>query len=291
MTRRPTTFVHLTDLHLNAPRTLDPTLLSDTTATLRRSLAAIGRMAPAPDFVVISGDLTNNGDVPAYQALRAELADLCARVPVIMGLGNHDSRAGYRAVFAGGDGPDDRPLDHHGAVAGVHVIVMDSAVPGRVGGDWEAGQMAWLAEALTAHPDLPKLLVVHHPPMLDPEREQDQWASLTAGATEALRAALAGHAVAGILCGHIHSDRVSHWHGIPVYVGAGHHAETDPLDLSTGMSMTDGAGLAIGTLRDSGLTMTYVAHPRSGRVLRRLEFGPFHEYLARTGQGAGAVEA
>jgi hypothetical protein len=54
-----------------------------------------------------------------------------------------------------------------------------------------------------------------------------EWESLSIDDTEALRQAVAGKNVIGILSGHIHFDRVSNWYGIPVVVGIGQHAATD----------------------------------------------------------------
>lgn len=284
MTTGTKTFVHLTDLHLNAPGTVDPSLLTDTTVALRQSFEAIRRMDPQPDFMVLSGDLTNNGDVSAYEWLKNLLDELSPDYPVVMALGNHDRREGFYTIFPNEAAGPAAPLDHVLSVDGLDIVVLDSSLPQRVGGDWEVGQIDWLRHTLASLAGRPKLLVIHHPPMLDPNGPPNDWASLSASATEALRAALAGHPIVGILCGHIHLNRASQWHGIPVFTGAGHHAETDPLDLTTAMGMTDGTGFSIGTLRDSGLTMTSISHPRTGEVLRRLEFASFHDYLTRTGQ-------
>ncbi|MCB1398298.1 MAG: metallophosphoesterase [Rhodobacter sp.] len=274
-------FVHLTDLHVNAPDMEDPHLLSDSTATLRRTLAEIKRLTPRPRFIVASGDLTNHGDAASYRALATELAAAGLDLPVIMALGNHDDRQGFHAAFPEKLADARTPYDHAQVIDGLHIVVLDSSVPGEIGGSWEAGQMDWLRARLDEHRDLPTLLVSHHAPMLDLAHTDLEWESLSAKATEELKDAIAGHTVVGILSGHIHMDRVAHWHGVPVVIGMGHHAATDPLDMTDGIRMLDGTGFAYCTLRDSGLTVTFVAHPQTRDVLYHLTEERVRAYLAQ----------
>ena len=63
--------------------------------------------------------------------------------------------------------------------------------------------------------------------------------------------------------------RVTLWHGLPVIVGNGLHNTIDPL-VSAEMSITDGTGFGLCTLRPSGLTVEFVAMPHTGRVLDRV---------------------
>lgn len=134
------TFIHLSDLHLGDPG--DPTLLSDTASALADVVGLVGRMAPAPGFVAISGDLSNRGDPDSYRALRAALA-LLPR-PVFCGLGDHDDRRGYAAGWPGEGRAGDAPCFADPLVAGAHLVVLDTGVAGRVGGAIDAAQFARL---------------------------------------------------------------------------------------------------------------------------------------------------
>jgi 3',5'-cyclic AMP phosphodiesterase CpdA len=203
---------------------------------------------------VASGDLANAGDADSYRRLAAMMAGLPC--PVIYALGNHDTRDGFHAAMGTGPGP----LDHDAAIAGVHVITIDSSVPGAIGGDIDDDQFPRLAEALARHPDLPKLVVCHHPPALDDAASDTPWRMLPPATSARLAAALAPHRVLGILSGHIHHDRFSLWHGVPVIVGTGLHAATDILD-GENLRMLRGAGFGLGTVRPSGLTMAVVPLP------------------------------
>lgn len=289
MTGTNVTFVHMTDLHINTAGAEDDHLFSDTSGTLERTLADIKKMNPQPTFIVASGDLTNHGNPDGYAVLRRMMADV--GLPVIYTLGNHDDRAGFAQVFSDLHSDPTAPYDTDAVFSGLHVIAIDSSVTGEIGGRWEEGQLDWLKSRLDAHPDLPKLLVMHHAPMLDLENKAIEWESLTATATEDLRAAIAGYDVIGILAGHIHLDRATNWHGVPVFVGQGHHAGSDPLDLTTGLSMLDGTGFGIGTYRPSGLTMTYVPHPQTRALRHRIDFEQMRQYLEQAAAEKAAAEA
>lgn len=250
-----TCFIHLTDLHLSHPDSRDPDLHSDTMATLAQVVGMIAAMDPAPDFVVASGDLTNHGDEASYRLLREMLAPL--EMPVLLALGNHDSRAGYRAVFAGTktDTPTDAPLMHDSVQGALHVVVLDTGVPGHVGGALDAEAAGFLDAALKRHPERPKLLILHHPPRVG---EDDlPWTSLDAASTDRLAALIAGHPVAGILSGHVHINRVSMWRGVPIIIGTGLHSTIDLLERRD-LRVREGSGFGIGTWRPSGLSMAFV---------------------------------
>jgi hypothetical protein len=108
-----------------------------------------------------------------------------------------------------------------------------------------------------------------------------EWESLSFADTEDLRRAVAGKNVIGILSGHIHFDRVSHWHGIPVVVGIGQHAATDVLWLHEGLRMLSGASFAICTLRPSGLSITFAPQPSERRELHSFTFAGMAEMLKK----------
>ncbi|MEX2517885.1 MAG: metallophosphoesterase [Paracoccaceae bacterium] len=246
-----TRFVHLTDLHISHDGANDSALHSDTKATLTRAVAMIDAMDPQPDFIVVSGDLTNHGDVESYRIVQSLLAPL--RPPVLLALGNHDSRAEFHSVFSGHSEP--APLRHDAAHGDLHVITLDSLRPGRVGGALGDDDFAFLDEALGRHSALAKLIVVHHPPRLDPAALP--WESLDQPSTDRLAAALEGRRIAGVLSGHIHIDRVSFWRGAPALTCNGVHATVDIL-CETDMRILEGAGFGLCAWRPGGLSVSFV---------------------------------
>ena len=255
-------FLHITDLHITAPGAALPQ--TDTSATFARLVEAVGRLAPAPDFIVASGDLTDLGDAASY----AHLAEMAAGLglPVVWALGNHDDRAAFRAAFwaAGAAGA---PLDHDCVVAGVHVIALDSSVPGLVSGGFEPAQIDWLVARIEAHPGLPRVLAIHHPPRIDPDMAL-RWPALDAGSTAALAAAIAGQDVRAILSGHVHVNRMLMWGGVPVIVTMGQQSAIDPV-AEPGWHMVEGAGFAICDLYGADLQVTY-APLGEARILHQI---------------------
>ena len=274
------TFVHLTDLHMGEPGVPDDHLYADTTSNLRAILADAKRMDPPQAFIVASGDLTNRGDVPSYRHLQSVLAEANLDMPILFALGNHDKREGFYEAVLGRTEDNTTPYDHDAVIDGVHVIVMDSSVPGKVGGGFEAGQLDWLADRLEDHAEMPKLLVMHHAPALDEENTEMEWESLTIADTLALRDLLDDYDVVGILSGHIHFDRVSNWYGIPLVVGIGQHAGTDVLAMPRELRMVSAASFAVGTLRPSGLTISFVPQPATRQELHVIDMEQMRKFLA-----------
>lgn len=273
----PIRFVHITDLHISAPEPADPGLASDTTATLRTVRGLIEAMDPAPAFVIASGDLTNHGDAASFRALKGLMEGFA--VPVLWALGNHDSRPGYWAGMEGRAENLDVPLDHEAVIGGAHVIVLDTSRKGRIGGDLDDGQFAFLDAALAREPGLPKLVVMHHAPALDRDAAWE-WEGLSFAATDRLAAMLPGRGVQGIFSGHIHMDRFSHWHGIPVIVGMGQHNALDPLHTGPGIRAVRGSSLSLCTLRASGLTVTCAPLPSDRAELRVITLDQLAAYEA-----------
>lgn len=149
----------LSDLHLTADAgllygTVDPE------ATFQAALARLRGLDPLPDLLILSGDLANEGDALTYRRLRAILADLA--VPYAVMPGNHDDRAGLRAVFPDQGWAGEPLCCQRVDVGGAGLLLLDSIVPGREGGEIAEAQLAWLNAACPE--GRPVLLCQHHPP-------------------------------------------------------------------------------------------------------------------------------
>lgn len=246
-----TRFIHLTDLHISHPDANDPKDKGTSRAALERVVRIINAMDPQPDFVVASGDLTNMGDVLSYGLVRDLLAPLNA--PLVVAMGNHDRREGFRAVFGGDEG--DAPYFHDSRYGDLHVITLDTKVPERVAGAICDVQFGYLSEALKRHADVPKLIVMHHPPRVDDAGLP--WGTIDLSSTKRLAEALEGHDIAGILSGHIHINQIHQWHGIPVCINSGLDYTIDLLERQD-LRLLEGTTMSICAYRPSGLTVSFV---------------------------------
>lgn len=252
-------FVHLSDLHMTVG-----TNHERIAGLLGHIARSIPHMRQRPDFVVVSGDLTDRGDAESYAALRPLIEAF--PVPVVLSLGNHDRREAFHAVF--GQAGSDAPYDHDTVLAGVHVISLDTLVPGHVAGSLDEAQLGWLQTALTRHPGLPKLIIAHHPPKTS---EADRsWTCLDADSTARLAALLEGHQVIAILSGHIHMNRMSLWRGMSLVASSGLQSTIDVLH-EEGLRILDGASFALCRAEGGDFTVHFVPMLPEGREIAMVD--------------------
>lgn len=153
----------ITDLHLR-PRGMPAYRVSETNKFAERAIDMIAALAPRPDVVLITGDMTDCGLIEEYELLRGLLARL--PMPVFMVPGNHDRRDNLKRVFAdwptiAGDpdfvqfAVDDFP---------VRLIGLDTLVEGESAGKLCARRLDFLERALGVDPGKPAVIFLHHPP-------------------------------------------------------------------------------------------------------------------------------
>ncbi len=203
----------ISDTHLAAPgkRTFGVAPMAE---YLARCVAHINRLDPAPDLVIHTGDVTNNGRRDEA-ALAAEiLAEL--RAPLAVVPGNHDDRSALAAAF----GPQACPQDEHGfiqhdiALPGLRLLGVDTVAPGAPGGAIDAARAAWLDSRLRQQPETPTVLFMHHPPARFGviETDLDGFEGL-----HLLAEVVATHPqIIRIWAGHIHLASLTEWQGVVV---------------------------------------------------------------------------
>src|ERR1700757_4252736 len=96
MPPKPVLIAQISDLHIKPLGALAYGRV-DTAKALERCVAALNAFEPAPDFVVISGDLVDTPAAEEYEYLKSLLAPLKVRFAGIPG--NHDGRELMRAAF------------------------------------------------------------------------------------------------------------------------------------------------------------------------------------------------
>ncbi|MBS1189921.1 MAG: cpdA [Rhodocyclaceae bacterium] len=149
----------LSDLHLTADA--QPLYgVVDTEGACRAALSRARSMEPVPDLLLLTGDLANDGAAPAYDRLKAALADL--QLPYALLPGNHDSRPELRAAFADHAWAGEPLCCLRQDWAEGSLLLLDTTVPGKEWGEIGDAQLNWLQAACPA--DRPVLLCLHHPP-------------------------------------------------------------------------------------------------------------------------------
>ena len=165
----PIRFLHLSDFHIGASHDHTVNGVNAERAT-RDLLAEASRRVPDPGFVLVTGDLSDDGEAVGHQRVRRMLGETFSPgTPVFVGLGNHDGRPGFRAGYLGETSGDaGRPYFHAAMVGDLRIVVLDSSVPGEVGGAIDPQQLAWLDDLLRVPAPHGTLVAVHHPPIRCP---------------------------------------------------------------------------------------------------------------------------
>ena len=154
----------ISDLHIKPPGTLAYARV-DTAKALERCVATLNAFEPAPDFVVISGDLADTPNAEEYDHLKQLLAPL--KLPFASIPGNHDSRELLRAAFpnapyAFASGALNQKIE----IGELDVLLLDSSVPSKAHGELDAPTLSWLDATLASSSSRPALLFLHHPPFI-----------------------------------------------------------------------------------------------------------------------------
>lgn len=196
MSGRPIVVVQLSDPHIGATWAE-----GDPVAGLAAAVASIRRLRPAPDAVLLSGDLADNRADSEYAHVLASLEGIDA--PAYALPGNHDDRDSLRRHF-GLPGETGTPVQYAVELGALRILMLDSTRPGADSGELDTGRIAWLEDALSSDPRTPTVIAMHHPPLVSHSPGLDRLA--LAGAD---RAALAdvvrrNPQVILIIAGHVH---------------------------------------------------------------------------------------
>lgn len=205
--------------HLSDPHVTTGPLAGESCWRAHQALARVQAMDPAPDCVLITGDLTDRAEPAEYEVARELLGTLHISVHVVPG--NHDDARTMRRVLGGtpyvgtsaaaaADGRCYYRVDY----PGLRLLCCDSSVPGRHDGELGAGQLAWLDAELRRDPDVPAIVALHHHPVPSGIAVMDR---IMLSDSAALAAVLRQHPpLARILCGHLHRSMTAMFAGSPL---------------------------------------------------------------------------
>jgi 3',5'-cyclic-AMP phosphodiesterase len=208
-------------------------------------------LRPAPDAVLVTGDLTEHSDDAEYDQVRELLASLDA--PLFVLPGNHDDPAALRRHFAV-PGVDGGPVQYAADLGGLRLVVVDTTRPGENPGALTEDRLSWLDAALAAEPGTPTVLAMHHPPLFTGIPPLDA-IGLPAEDRRALGAVMERHPhVCRIVAGHMHRTIAGELGGCAVLAGPSTYMQAR-LDLQSQELelVPDPAAFALHVLRDGEL--------------------------------------
>lgn len=229
---------HLSDPHLIGGGGLHYGVI-DNAANLRRALARLAAVRPAPQALVFTGDLADRAEPDAYATLRSIVEPAAAEMgaTVVWTMGNHDERPPFaKGLF---DSDDTGPQDRVHVVDGLRIVALDTSVPGHHHGELEPAQLAWLADVLATPAEHGTLLAMHHPPLPLPMLRAAELIELRD--QQALADVITGTDVRAILAGHLHLATWSTFAGVPVSVTSASCYTSDPAPVDRFVSGVDAA--------------------------------------------------
>ena len=113
------------------------------------------------DLVVISGDLTEDGDVEDYRYLKEQLHRLLGDVEIIVTLGNHDIKSNFHIGWCG-TAASESPYNQVKCYSDMAIVAFDNSRYGASDGVVDEQQFHWLQQTLAELKNLPIVLVTHH---------------------------------------------------------------------------------------------------------------------------------
>ena len=154
---------------------------------------------PHVDLTLVTGDLVHDETAAGYERLKRHLQIL--KTPVFCLPGNHDNPEVMNRILSSGNISAGRSA----LKKTWQIILLDSTVPGEVGGRLSAHELDKLESLLSRHPDYHALVCLHHSPFLTGSDWLDS--GLLLHNPDDLFAVIDRHAqVRGVLWGHIHQE-------------------------------------------------------------------------------------
>lgn len=185
----PFSIVQLSDTHVGHPLG---------TKAFERAVAMINDLAPQPELVLFTGDLTHDSEDPAEHARRMKtFRDIAGRLRAKTRYhvpGEHDAALDGGTLFRENLGETHYSFDHRG----VHFVALDNVSLGRpmVG----PAQLAWLKQDLARYAKTTPIIVFTHRPLFD---LRPDWEWFTSDGSAVMNA-LASYDNVTVLYGHIH---------------------------------------------------------------------------------------
>ena len=179
-------------------------------------VSKLKKIDPAPDLILINGDLTNESDLESYRTIAKGLEEF--EIPKFAVMGNHDSHLNLHKLFPS---PDKTKVQSFFSfdMAQNHFVLLDSVSESDDYGNLVEGyidhdQMKWFKNDLEENSDKPTFVFLHHPPLnvgvewmdeLGLKNKQEFWDTLSGN-----------DQIKKIFFGHLHHYREMNHNGFEV---------------------------------------------------------------------------
>jgi len=249
-------FIHLTDTHMNAAGKQDGLFSKVHMAdNVRKVFKHAKESGVKPAFVLITGDLSHEGDSADYAYIRTVL-DECSELigaPVHVVLGNHDHRGPFREGYLM-ESSSEEPYFYSFMYDGLRLIGLNTQIPGSHSGELDERQLGWLEAQLKEPAPRGTIVGIHHPVLAIEGMPGDHLLKNR----EAFGNVIAGTDVIGVMAGHVHSNNVGTFRGICAVAAsgtafAGELADPDTYAMVNAVSynvvsVNDGEGITVRTV-------------------------------------------
>jgi len=177
---------------------------------LSKCVEHINQFNPAPDLVLVTGDITCSGKPEEYDLAASLLNKLHA--PYFIIPGNHDNKMNLLSTFS------ETAYDYVEGFINyvindydIRLIAMDTTIRNKHGGEVCEERANWLNDRLAEDKSKPTIIFMHHPPVKLSIRESNFDGFIGA---ERLGEVIENYSnIERILCGHVHLPTFVQWHG------------------------------------------------------------------------------
>lgn len=224
-------FAHISDLHLCRDPENNAAVKNNTIEIVEAIGHDLHRISEILDFIILSGDLTDDAHPDSFQQFERIFSRL--GTPVFVVPGNHDGPSAFFQCKA------DRGFLSQSDISGrvvdlgdVRLLGLNTCVENETTGAIAAIELDVLERELELGGGSQLVVVMHHPPFDPGLREFDEIAHLD-GSAELGRLLQGSNTSPIILCGHVHRPYYARWHGAACFV-AGSPAAPFTADLPFG---------------------------------------------------------
>jgi 3',5'-cyclic-AMP phosphodiesterase len=219
--------IHMTDSHISCKKEFsDNRLLA--------MLEHVKRYHPDAEFIIHTGDITDEGDLESYETIYRAIQQ-CG-IPFYAVLGNHDSRHNYQKAFNGmdngSDGDIEKTFQQYSVESSQGVFIfLDTLEEGREYGTLCLSRLSWLKNELETNHERPVFVVMHHPPL---DLFMPRMDEINLENSDLLFDVLMSHGdIRHIFFGHVHASVHGSCKGIPFSSLVGDSFEIDLWTVAT----------------------------------------------------------